>query len=42
MNISSERLRLKVSTSTGLNIMCSASKEWKVDTLYSYLERLYG
>lgn len=36
-----QKLRLKVSTNTGLNIMCTANKDWTVDQLYPHITRLY-
>lgn len=36
-----QRLRLKVSTNTGLNIMCTVNKDWSVDALYPHITKLY-
>jgi hypothetical protein len=36
-----QRLRLKVITNTGLNIMCTANKDITVDQLYPQITHLY-
>ena len=36
-----QKLRLKVSTNTGLNIMCTVNKDWTVDALYPHITKLY-
>ena len=35
------KIRLKVNTDTGLNILCTAPKDWRVSSLYSHISRLY-
>ena len=36
-----QKLRLKVSTNTGLNIMCTVNKDWAVEQLYPHITKLY-
>ena len=42
MDHSEEKIRLRVSTNTGLNLMCSVVKEWKIDRLLNHIATLYS
>lgn len=35
------KIRLKVKTDTGLNILCTAPRDWRVAQLYSHLSKLF-
>lgn len=41
MDYQHQKLRLKVCTNTGLNIMCTVNKDWTVDKLYPHITGLY-
>lgn len=36
-----QKLRLKVTTNTGLNLMCTVNKSWTVEQLYPHITKLY-
>ena len=41
MDPQNQKLRLKVTTNTGLNIMCTVHKDWTVSMLYPHIAKLY-
>ena len=36
-----QKLRLKVTTNTGLNLMCKVNKNWTIEQLYPHITKLY-